>query len=75
VPSGGPLILPGIDTIDITSIGASLLALNHSEYAENRLLLDDIGRLLDSGQRPPTERSPTLRRRELQDGAYWYFPR
>lgn len=75
VPARGPVIVPGIDTIDITVVGSDLLSLNHSEYADNRMLLNDIGLLLKAGLRPPDARNPTLRRLELGDaGHYWAFP-
>ena len=52
-----PLIAPGIDTIDITAIGSSLLSLNHSEYADNPALLTDIAQIFQSHLRPPSKRS------------------
>jgi hypothetical protein len=42
----GPAIVPGIDAIDVTTVGTNLLASNHSKYAENRLFLNDIGLLM-----------------------------
>ena len=73
VPDGGPVVVSGIDTIDITEIGAALLSLNHSEYAENRELLDDIGVLLKLGTRPPIQREPSLREIQLGEAVYWQF--
>src|SRR5262249_40599586 len=35
----GPLIIPGMDTIDITAASTDTFALNHSGYAENNVLL------------------------------------
>lgn len=74
IPENGPIILPGIDTIDITSVGAEMLSLNHSEYAENQELLDDIGRLLRTGLRPPKQRMPILNAIDLGGSVYWQFP-
>ncbi len=53
VPATGPLVLSGIDTIDVTTASTDSLSLNHSGYAENNALLDDIGRLILNGIRPP----------------------
>ncbi len=75
VPTDGPVVVPGIDTIDITAVGSSLFSLNHSEYAENRLLAEDIGQLLQKGVHPPTARNSTLRLVNFSGGSYWRFPR
>ncbi len=53
VPPAGPLILPGIDTIDVTAASTDTFAINHSGYASNNKLLEDIGELLKTGLRPP----------------------
>jgi esterase/lipase superfamily enzyme len=55
VPAGGPIVLPGIDTIDVTAIGSEIFGLNHDVFASNRSLIDDIGGILD-GRRPPNSR-------------------
>ena len=39
-----------------------MLALNHSIYAEKSALLNDIGLLLQTGERPPDRRIPILQR-------------
>lgn len=75
VPPGGPLIVSGVETIDITNASTDSLALNHSGYAENNDLLQDIGKLILSGQRPPEQRLPTLLRTASPRGDYWrYLP-
>ena len=58
VPPAGPLILPGIDTIDVTAASTDTFAINHSGYASNNKLLEDIGELLKTGLRPPELRHP-----------------
>jgi esterase/lipase superfamily enzyme len=74
VPEGGPLVSPDvIDTIDASAISTSILALNHSGYAEDRLLLNDIGLLWRFGQ-PPGERSSILRPVPAEgQPRYWEF--
>jgi esterase/lipase superfamily enzyme/uncharacterized protein YjbI with pentapeptide repeats len=55
VPEEGPLILHDIiETIDASAISTAILSLNHSEYAERSLLLNDIGRLWPSCAPPPS---------------------
>ena len=51
VPPAGPLIIDGIDTIDVTAASTDTFAINHSGYASNNKLLDDIGELIRTG--PP----------------------
>jgi len=73
VPVTGPLIVPGIDTIDVTGASTDPLALNHSGYAENNDLLQDIGKLVQSGLRPPDQRLPSLKLVTTDRGDYWRY--
>lgn len=74
VPLTGPLVLPGIDTIDVTAASTDSLGLNHSGYAENNTLLQDIAALISTGLRPPKLRTPTLEEVATEGGAYWRYP-
>jgi esterase/lipase superfamily enzyme len=74
VPADGPVIVPGVDTIDVTETSTDLLALNHSLYAERSALLNDIGLLLQTGERPPESRVPILQRVHTQRGDFWRYP-
>ncbi len=75
VPASGPLVVPGVDTIDVTSVSTDSLGLNHSGYAENNALLNDIKLLIQTGERPPDKRIPILERMTTAAGAaYWRYP-
>jgi esterase/lipase superfamily enzyme len=74
VPPAGPLILSGIDTIDVTAAGMEGLYLNHSSYAENNALLADIGLIIQTGERPPDKRFPLLQKVTTDHGEYWKYP-
>lgn len=74
VPVTGPLVLPGIDTIDVTAASMDSLGLNHSGYAENNKLLEDIAALIEKGVRPPKLRSPLLEEVTTDRGLYWRYP-
>jgi esterase/lipase superfamily enzyme len=74
VPDEGPLVIPGVDTIDVTETSTDLLALNHSTYAERSALLNDIGLILQTGERPPEKRVPILRKVSTAQGAFWRYP-
>ena len=74
VPIDGPIIIDGIDTIDVTQTSLDYLALNHSIYAEKSALLNDIGLLLQTGERPPDKRIPILQLIESDRGKFWRYP-
>jgi esterase/lipase superfamily enzyme len=73
VPAGGPLVIPGVDTVDVTAISTDTFALNHSGYAQNNKLLTDIGELLRTGLRPPDERELKPERVSTKKGPYWRY--
>ena len=73
VPANGPLVLPGIDTIDVTAASTDAFAINHSGYAQNNDLLKDIGELIETGKRPPEDRHMKPDRVPTDHGAYWRY--
>lgn len=73
VPATGPLIISGVDTIDVTSVSTDGLGLNHSGYAENPALLDDVKALILQGVRPPDQRMKSILKVDGQDGVFWRF--
>lgn len=75
VPEGGPLVLAGIDTIDVTAISTEIFGLKHSGYAEKTALVQDIERILETGQRPPVSRLPSLETIASPRGPYWRYPK
>ena len=73
VVAGSPLIVPGVDTIDVTAASTDTFALNHSGYAQNNVLLQDIGKLILDGVRPPDQRFPEMQRVDTDKGEYWRY--
>jgi esterase/lipase superfamily enzyme len=71
----GPLIIEKLDSIDVSEIGDEMFGLNHNTFATNRSLIDDVGRLMLHGERPPHRRSPQIRC--VPEGAriprYWRY--
>jgi esterase/lipase superfamily enzyme len=61
VPAGGPVVLSDLETIDITAVGDEIFGLNHSEFATNRVIMDDIKLILSTGMRPPNSRLSQIR--------------
>ena len=74
IAADGPVVMEGIDTIDVSATSTEYLALNHSSYAESSALLNDIGLLLQTGERPPDARVPILQRVSTPKGDFWRYP-
>jgi esterase/lipase superfamily enzyme len=76
VPAGlGPIVVGGVDTIDVSALSTEYLSLNHSSYAEKTGLLKDIELVLRTGTRPPEIRLPLLERITGGQGIYWRYPK
>ena len=73
VSEQGPLILDGVDTIDVTSVSTDSFGLNHSGYAENNDLLQDVKALIETGVRPPEQRFSTTKPVSQEGKTYWEF--
>jgi esterase/lipase superfamily enzyme len=53
VPTDGPVILPSIETIDVSAIGTDIFGLNHNVFAGSRDVIEDISSMLKSGLPSP----------------------
>jgi hypothetical protein len=62
-----------MDTIDVTALSTDTFALNHSGYAENNVVLQDIGKLIENGLRPPDQRLSNLKKITTARGDYWRY--
>ena len=69
----GPAVVAGIDTIDVSALSTEYLALNHSGYAEKSALIQDIEKVLRTGERPPERRLPALQRIPSEKGDFWRY--
>jgi esterase/lipase superfamily enzyme/Tfp pilus assembly protein PilF len=70
-----PLIVPGVDTIDITAAGTDLFAWNHDIYSSSPLLVADMRRIIGHSERPPDKRTKAFERVEAKEGTYWRLRR
>jgi esterase/lipase superfamily enzyme len=74
VPDGIPVVVPGIDTIDISaSTTWVFLGAYHNTYAEKSHVLGDMALLMKTGVRPPDLRSPTYRTVKGSQGVFWRY--
>jgi esterase/lipase superfamily enzyme/Tfp pilus assembly protein PilF len=53
VPAGGPIVLPNVETIDVTAMGEDIFGLNHSVFADSRDVMEDISALIRLNLPPP----------------------
>lgn len=66
--SFGPMIIPGIETIDATHVDTSFMG--HSYYASNRSVISDMFYLINHGHRADQRK---LRPIPSNSGQYWEF--
>ncbi len=80
VSSSGPVVVEGIETIDVSKVSTAIFYLNHNTYAEQTALLNDLALLLRNGTHPPHKRTPILKRNPVPATAsapkreYWSYP-
>jgi esterase/lipase superfamily enzyme/tetratricopeptide (TPR) repeat protein len=72
---GKPLITAGVDTIDVTNGGDTawhdLFALNHDIYSSNPIIVGDMERIIEKGERPPDKRTKDFEVVGSGDDTYW----
>ena len=75
VPDEGPIVLPNIETIDVTNVGDDVLGMNHDTFAASRDVMEDIAALLSNKAPPP--RPAQIRQVPDPPAAvrYWQFAR
>lgn len=76
VPAGGPIVMPGVATIDVSAVNTDILG--HSTYADEMKLLIDIGILLKGKRKlfgAPKSRIPLLYTGNAQGRTYWIWPK
>lgn len=78
VSSDGPIIFPGIDTIDVTDLGKEMFGLNHDVFAASPTVIADIKALLASSLRPPDKRTNPMARISpapagVTPSTYWHY--
>lgn len=78
VPDGGPLVVDGIETVDMTGPGTGCFAESPGPGPEARgcaALAGDIARAIAGAVRPPDLANPGIERRTTSAGAtYWRYP-
>jgi esterase/lipase superfamily enzyme len=62
IPTEGPVVASGMETIDVTALGEDVLGLNHDVFASVRSVMNDIGIVITSNPR----KAPHLRLFEVR---------
>ncbi len=73
VPPHGPVIIGGVETVDVTDAGSSFFSTNHSHFAEREQLVEDMRALFTSGKHPPSARSPAFKPVGSGGKLYWRY--
>lgn len=73
VTAEGPVIVQGVDSIDVSATGTDIFALNHNGFAEARELVEDLKLILRNGKRMP-ERNDRLLPAGADPKRYWRVP-
>jgi len=69
------LIVPGVETIDVTDAGTGYFGLNHDVYASNPVLVEDMKRIFKDRKHPPDQRTETFKPVVANAGTYWRYHR
>jgi len=73
VPPGGPIVLPGLETLDVSALGEEMFGLNHNTFAQTRPLIDDIQLILREGRRAPRLAEERPMPENASVPTYWRF--
>jgi esterase/lipase superfamily enzyme len=73
VLADGPIVLAGLDSIDVSALGEEMFGLNHNTFAEARPLIDDISALLQEGRLPPRLKTEYPMPEGAKAPTYWRF--
>ena len=61
IVNGEPIVVAGVESIDVTALGDELFGLNHDVFASSGSTIDDIGLILNRHVHPPEARLPEIR--------------
>jgi esterase/lipase superfamily enzyme len=70
----GPVLVKGMDTIDISAASTDFFSSNQITFAERQAVIADMRSILDKGQHPPELRSLSLFKAiSIDRGKYWQY--
>jgi esterase/lipase superfamily enzyme len=75
VPREGPVIVDGVESIDVSSASTAFFGTNHSAFAARTHLVQDIRLLFEKGTHPPDDRFAVFQIVGSAPKEYWrYLP-
>ena len=69
---GAPVHLAGVDAIDISGLGVRF-SWNHNTFVQSSMVFGDMARLMATGERPPSKRTPYFAETKTDKGTHWEF--
>lgn len=75
VTGGRPVVVRGIESIDVTNAGTSFFSTNHTTFADCEGLVDDMRSLFETGKHPPSARAPVFKPMGSGGGMWWQYRR
>jgi hypothetical protein len=75
VPKQGIVIVPGVESIDISAASTDFFSTNHSTFADRVHLIEDLGLLFErsSEKHPPDMRFPVYQLQGSQLKKWWRY--
>ncbi|MEM8838831.1 MAG: alpha/beta hydrolase [Pseudomonadota bacterium] len=74
VPDAGPLIIDGIDTMDVSVVESGLFGLKHSTYGDSDQVINDVIQRIRKFDQPPHKRITNVVQIEIPNvGIYYKF--
>ena len=73
VPRNGIVMVPGIDSIDISDASTNFFSTNHSAFADREHMIEDMRLLFARSMRPPHERFAVYRAEGRSPNRWWRY--
>ncbi|MEM8970799.1 MAG: alpha/beta hydrolase [Pseudomonadota bacterium] len=72
VPSDGPLVVDGIDTMDVSAVESGLFELKHSTYGDSDRVINDVLQRMGGIGKPADKRFTDVERVNTPEGGFYY---
>lgn len=73
VPPEGPIVVRGVETLDVSKADTSWFALNHTTFSSRGHLIEDIKLLFEAGVHPPDRRFRVFRQTGSAQKRWWQY--
>jgi esterase/lipase superfamily enzyme len=75
IPREGILVVPGVESIDISNASTEVFSTNHDTFADRQHLIDDMGLLFErrSNKHPPSVRFPVYKVQGRSPAQWWQY--